>query len=173
MPITRLLFPLALALLLTLAGCRSHRDTARSASHAVTPTTGAATPRYFTSNFACSAEGVAANGQLRMQPDSVIWLSASKIIELGRARFTRDSVIIHAKVMGRCFRGNYDDLYRRFHLRTDFDQLYQTVTADDAGLRIAALARQLGIEATVELQPWKEVDRLTFPIPIPANINPL
>ena len=103
----------------------------------------------------------------------LIWLSASKVIELARACFTRDSVIIYAKVMGRSFRGDYEDLYRRFHLRTDFDQLYQDVTAEDAGERLSAMAQQLGAEVTITLQPWKEVSQLTFPIPVPNNTNPL
>lgn len=162
-----------MALMLVAVGCHSHRDIARPSS----PTTGAPTEasnaRYYTANFTCTYEGVTANGQLRMQQDSIIWLSASKIIELGRARFTHDSVIIYAKVMGRCFRGNYNDLYRRFNLRTDFNQLYQAVTADDADTRIAAIAKQLGVDATITLQPWNEVNQLTFPIPIPDNVNPL
>ena len=75
--------------------------------------------------------------------------------------------------MGRSFRGDYEDLYRRFNLRTDFDQLYQNVTAEDAGERLSAMAQQLGAEVTITLQPWKEVSQLTFPIPVPNNTNPL
>ena len=173
MPITRRLLPCAVAIMLVAAGCAVHRDNARQVAPPEKPNIESMAVHYYTSNFTCTAEGLTANGQLRMQPDSVIWLSASKVIELARACFTRDSVIIYAKVMGRSFRGDYEDLYRRFHLRTDFDQLYQDVTAEDAGERLSAMAQQLGAEVTIMLQPWKEVSQLTFPIPVPNNTNPL
>lgn len=173
MPITRRLLPCAVAIMLVAAGCAVHRDNARQAVPPEKPNIESMAVHYYTSNFTCTAEGLTANGQLRMQPDSVIWLSASKVIELARACFTRDSVIIYTKVMGRSFRGDYEDLYRRFHLRTDFDQLYQDVTAEDAGERLSAIAQQLGAEVTITLQPWKEVSQLTFPIPVPNNTNPL
>lgn len=175
MPIARHVLPCLLAILLLAAGCTIHRETTRPSTPVVVPSTTGTTPQFYTANFTCTAEGITATGQLRMQPDSVIWLSATKIIELGRARFTHDSVIIHAKMMGRCFRGNYNDLYRRFHYRTDFDQLYKTLTAPapEAETELATIARQLGIDATFTLEPWKKVDQLSFPIPIPANTNPL
>ena len=129
MPIRRRLPLWLLAAALLAAGCISHKGAARPETPAVTSPTTDASPSYYTANFTCSAEGMTANGQLRMQTDSIIWLSASKVIELGRARFTHDSVIIHAKITGQCFRGDYNDLYRRFNFRTDFDQLSKTLTA--------------------------------------------
>ena len=167
------------ALAAMVAGCRSHRETARTAvpdegSEEVVVPPIQSVP-YYTSKFTCTAQGMTANGQLRMQTDSIIWLSASKVIELGRARFTHDSVIIHAKITGQCFRGNYNDLYRRFNFRTDFDQLSKTLTAPapQAEKQLADIAQLLGIEATFTLQPWQKVDKLTFPIPIPNNAKPL
>ena len=84
-------------------------------------------------------------------------------------------MIIHAKITGQCFRGNYNDLYRRFNFRTDFDQLSKTLTAPapQAEKQLADIAQLLGIEATFTLQPWQKVDKLTFPIPIPNNAKPL
>ncbi len=173
MPLTHRMLPCLLLLTLAAAGCSVHKQAAHQESPAVVPSASETQPQYYTANFTCTADGMTANGQLRMQTDSVIWLSASKVIELARARFTPDSVIIHAKVMGRCFRGNYNDLYRRFQLRTDFKQLQTTLTSPDAETQLATIAQQLGIDATFTLQPWQKVERLTFPIPIPNNINPL
>ena len=86
MSIRRTIFAvLALATLLA-AGCRSQRDAAgTTTANEGQPPAAVFTPKYYTSNFTCSAQGLQATGQLRMQPDSIIWLSASKIIELGRA----------------------------------------------------------------------------------------
>lgn len=114
-----------------------------------------------------------ANGQLRLQPDSVLWASASKVIELGRACLTKDSVVVYVKVSGRCFRGTYDDLYRRYHYRTSFQDAVKMVTADDAEQQIAALIKAFNLDATVELDPWQQVDKLKFPFSVPSNVKPL
>lgn len=173
MSIRTILVPLTAALMLLAAGCRSQRDAARTATPDESGTTVVASPRYYTSNFTCTAQGMTANGQLRMAPDSIIWLSASKVIELGRAKFTPDSAIVYAKVMGRCFRGTYDDLYLRFHFRTSFKDISGILTSEDAPARLAALAKQFGLDATFTIEPWKRVDRLSFPFSVPERVNPL
>lgn len=173
MPIMHRLLPCLAALLFLATGCRSHQDAARPAQPAVVPATTDSVSQFYTANFSCTAEGITATGQLRMQSDSVIWLSASKVIELVRARFTPDSAIIHAKAMGRCFRGNYNDLYRRFQIRTDYNQLEETLTSPNAETMLSDIARIMGIEATFTLQPWQKADRLNFPISIPENTKPL
>ena len=179
----RHIFALTLALLILAGGCRSHKEAARntpkndSTRHApsteVVPETPVYTPRYHTANFTCSAMGYSANGQLRMQEDSVIWVSATKIIELGRAKATPDSVIAFVKIAGRYFSGTYDDLYKRFHYRTSFAELQSIIKADDAEKQIAALAKKFNITATVKLEPWKEVDSTTFPMSIPSYAKKL
>ena len=172
---------LVLALLaLTATGCRIQREATRT--QPATPTAGTATdpanppayvPKYYTAKFTCTTQGITANGQLRMQPDSVLWAYASKVIELGRARLTPDSVVVYAKVTNSCFRGTYADLYRRLGYRTSFDEVVKMATADDAEQQIASLLRSLNVDATVSLEPWQQTERLTFPIPIPANAKPL
>ena len=174
---------LVVALLaLSMTGCRSHRDAARSNPTAtpagtVTPVTPDAppayVPKYYTTNFTCTTQGITAKGQLRLQPDSVLWASASKIIELGRARLTRDSVVVYAKVANSCFRGTYVDLYRRFHYRTSFDEVVKMVTADDAQPQIANLLMSMNIDATVAMEPWQQSSALTFPLSVPSNAKPL
>ena len=168
-------------LALTLAGCRLHRE----AAHGTSPTPGgtasttdpanppAYVPHYYTSNFTCTTQGITAKGQLRMQTDSVLWASASKVVELGRARLTRDSVIVHVKLTNSCFKGTYIDLYRRFRYRTSFDEVVKMVTADDAEEQIAQLLKALNVDAEVKMEPWQQADRLTFPMAIPSNAKPL
>lgn len=126
-----------------------------------------------TNNFTCAIQGMNVNGQLRVKEDSVIWASATKIVELGRARITQDSVVIYAKVVNRCFRGTYMDIYRRFHYRTTFDEVYKMLTAPDAETQIATLLKGFKVDAQIKLGPWKEAENLTFPFSVPKNVNPL
>ncbi len=182
MRITYRLLPL-LVLLLLATGCRSHKETVSSEKPQTTvpavdgtpqaPEVPAYTPHYYTANFTASSQGLTANGQLRIQSDSIIWLSASKVIELARARFTPDSAIIYAKVMGSAFQGTYIDLNKRFHYRTTFDELYRLLLSDDAETQLSAIIATLGIDATVQLGPLKEVDHLNFPMSIPSKVKPL
>lgn len=178
---------LATLILLSLAfaGCRSHKEAAGTQpadtntivttqtdtthSTPTRPTKPVNKPHYYTANFTCAAQGVTANGQLRLQKDSVIWICASKVVELGRAKFTPDSVIVYAKVMNRCFKGNYDDMYKRFRYKTTFKQLYHHVSAEDAEAQLTQLFSRFGIEADIKMEALKEVDKLTFPLVLPKN----
>ena len=164
--------------MVAMAGCISHRSSSRNSTPGVrvdvpSGTSSHYTPHYYTTNFTCTAQGMTANGQLRLQPDSVLWAYASKIIELGRARLTPDSVVVYAKVANSCFRGTYADLYRRFGYRTNFEEVVKMATADDAEAQIATLLRSLNLDATVKLEPWQKAETLNFPIVIPANAKPL
>ena len=128
---------------------------------------------YRTANFTCAVAGTTVNGQIRLAEDSIIWASASKVVELGRAVATPDSVIVYAKVMGSCFRGTYDDLYRRFHYRTSFADLQEMLTAPDADARLQSLARRFGVAAEVRIQPWRESKEASFPIYVPPHVKSL
>ena len=169
---------IAMAMLgvLLLGGCRSHRD-ATTTPHANTDTgTGTELRKethYYTANFSCSAMGYSASGQMRMQADSIIWISASKVIELGRATFTNDSVVVYARVMGKCFRGTYNDVYTRFGYRTNFQQLTNMLTSDNAAQQLSDLAHMMGLEAQFKIDPWRETDKLSFPMAVPENVMPL
>ncbi len=182
MRITYRLLPLLALLLLMATGCRSHKEAARSEKvpaaaerqdNADSPVVPTYTPHYYTANFTASSQGLTANGQLRIQSDSIIWLSASKVVELARCRFTPDSAIIYAKVMGSAFQGTYIDLNKRFHYRTSFDELYRLLRSDDAEAQLSAIIATLGIDATIQLGPLKEVDHLNFPMSIPSKVKPL
>jgi len=181
MQIIRRLIPIMVLVLLLATGCRSHKEAAQTNKPNTgqtdrtsgTPTVPTYTPHYYTANFTATAQGFSANGQLRLQSDSIIWLSASKVVELARARFTPDSVLIHAKVLNRAFQGSYIDFYKRFHYRTSFDELYKLIMSDNAEAQLATIISTLGLEATVSLGPIKEVGKLSFPMNIPDKINPL
>lgn len=146
-------------------------NTTPSTTKPTTPTKPTYTPHYYTCNFTAEAQGIKANGQMRLQSDSTIWICATKIVELGRAKFTPDSAIVYVKLMNRCFRGTYDDLYHRFRYRTTFKQLYHHVTAPDAEKQLTDLFKRFGIEATIKMDPLKEVGKQNFPLVIPKNTN--
>ena len=82
-------------------------------------------------------------------------------------------VMVYATVMNRYFKGTYEELYRRFQLRTDFKTMSETVRSADAGARLAEMARQFGFDATIVMEPWKQVDNLAFPFAIPKSVKPL
>ena len=166
---------LALLAMVTV-GCRIQRETAHTTptTPVIDPTAPPAyAPQYYTANFTCTTQGITAKGQLRLQADSVLWAYASKIVELGRARLTKDSVVVYVKLTNSCFRGTYIDLYRRFGYRTSFDEVVKMATADDAEQQIAALMKALSVDATVTMEPWKQVSALTFPLAIPKTVKPL
>ena len=195
MSITRRCLPFLAASLILFAGCRSHKEIAKTpepdttvaqqqtaTTPTTTPTTPAKpttankptyTPHYYSGNFDCTAMGYKAKGQLRLQSDSVIWACATKVVELARAKMTPDSVIIYVKLMNRCFKGTYDDFYKRYHYRTNFKTMYKMVTAKDANAQITALAKKLGTEISLTMDPLKEVETLNFPMVIPNKVNPL
>lgn len=60
--------------------------------------------------FTCEARGLSANGVLRIQRDSIIWCSVSKIIELARVRLTPDSVCAYMKPVNRYLACRYEEL---------------------------------------------------------------
>lgn len=184
----RRITPILFVLLLLMAGCSISRKATPSNKEqaATTQPSQPGTPsgtgsgihreqpkKSLTNNFTCTTQGVTVNGQLRVKEDSVIWASATKIVELGRARITQDSVVIYAKVVNRCFRGTYMDIYRRFHYRTTFDEVYKMLTAPDAETQIVSLLQGFKVDAQIKLGPWKEAENLTFPFSVPKNVNPL
>lgn len=115
-----------LLFVLLLAACRSSRnltDTTVPTTVDSVETETAQQRACFAANFYCDLSRVRLSGMLRMMEDSVLWISVSKVVELGRARFTPDSVLIHARVSQQFFRGSYDDAYRTSGYRVEFDQL--------------------------------------------------
>lgn len=114
-------------------------------------------------NFSATVEGIGVTGQLRMARDSIIWVSVNKLVELGRAMATPDSVWVNAPLLDKHFAGSYADLSRRAKRTVTFETLQEIATADNAEELITTLANSLGINATVRLAQRRRVERTTFP----------
>ena len=95
----------------------------------------------------------------------VLWLSATKVVEVGRALATPDSLWLRAPLLGRDEAMDYAALRRATGVAITFDEMQQMLLADDAEERLNALARRLGLEATLRIKARRRVDRLTFPYP--------
>lgn len=132
---------LTLIVCIALTGCRSHRDLQRNADngrqHDTTATKPhATTPRAprldsiantsfatLTANFRCTVDGISVNGQLRMSNDSIIWISASKIVELGRALLTPSRAQAYTKLISKKYDLTYNDIRQRWGIDVDFATL--------------------------------------------------
>lgn len=159
-------------LTLLAASCRSTRHAASTPLEAVEEAVPAQQKRQHTvTNFSATVEGVSVNGQLRHVQDSALWVSVTKLVELGRALATRDSVWVSAPMMDVQFAGTYDDLSRKAGRTLTFEQLQQMATSPDAEQSIARLATEMGFHATVSLGERRQVETLAVPYrkPKPAN----
>ena len=150
------------AAMLTVASCRSHRE---MTSTPTPPTSDAATEtrQYTVISFTGTVDGLSVNGQVRMAKDSVIWCSVTKLLEVGRAMATPDSVWVRSTLLGVNESGTFDQAQRKAKTDLTFSQIQEILESDDAEQRLAELARQLGHPATVRITRRQQVDRLSFP----------
>ena len=155
--IRKSLLPLVALAALVVTGCRSSQPA--TSAPAVTP----AAPHYTVLTFTASLNGISVDGQLRMARDSVMWCSATKIIEVGRAMATPDSVWVSVPLMGGMRKGDYRTLRNKVGRDIDFNQLQAIVDGPDTAERIEALARQMGYKVSVKIKRRETVDHLTFP----------
>ncbi|MBQ9547257.1 MAG: DUF4292 domain-containing protein [Bacteroidales bacterium] len=159
----------ALVFALSVAGCRSHKETV---TQELPP---ANCPyRWLTATADCEVMGTNVNALLRTQCDSVIWATASKIIELGRVRMTRDSVVVYASIYNRYFAGSYEDVYRLTGVRTTFDEIQNKISdAYAQGRKEMAVklnAKQLNQTIKLNIHRMEAVSHpLTYPLRIPAS----
>lgn len=158
-----------------LAGCHGSRHTARNTEPQPQPPTDdvhvAPQKRTYTvMTFDGTVQGISVSGQLRMAEDSVMWVTVNKIIEVGRAMCTPDSLWLRAPLLGHDDAMDYTTLQRLTDKKITFKEIQQMATADDAEERIADLARQLGFDATVHITGRREVDNLSFPYTKPAKL---
>ena len=166
------LLTLALLAALLLAGCHAGRKATAptvvpaAADSVATP----APPRAYTVvNFEATVEGVGVAGQVRLAEDSVIWLSVTKLLEVGRGLATPDSLWLRSSLLGRDEAMDYATLRRLTGVEISFDEVQQMLTADDAEARLGALARRLGVAATVRITARRRVEHLTFPYTKPIK----
>lgn len=128
---------LALLLVFVTAGCRHSKEIVKSGEKEPIPeqpqpaTKGDSVVvdstafKYMTANFDCTVNGFTAVGQLRMAYDSVMWVSVNMLIELGRAKLTRDSVFVMVKPMGRYFAGDYNDIAKVTGIYADYKSMQE------------------------------------------------
>ena len=154
-------------MLTTMAACHVLKPVAEPPVNDSVVTEGSTTPTaprtLSVTTFTATVNGASVNGQLRIASDSLMWVSVTKIIELGRALATPDSVWVNVPMAGRYYAANYAEIGKRAKRHVSFAQLQDIATADDAEQQIEELARQLGIEATVHITRRQTVQRLTFP----------
>lgn len=168
MQITRRLLLAAAATALLASGCHCIKDTASTAATGTYPAA-----QYYTANFSAATQGYTAVGQIRIKTDSIIWISATKTVELARAQFTADSALIYAKMTNGYFQGTYDELAKRFGYHTTFEDLHTMLLSDDAEKLLNDAIDSLSLDATIRLQPLKNVEQTTFPFYIPPTARPL
>ena len=149
------------AVALLAVGCRSTRQAATAPVEVAAPQTPQRQLSVIT--FTAIVEGISASGQMRVAEDSVLWISVNKLIELGRAMATPDSVWVTTTFGDHNFAGSYDDLQRLTKRRITFDEMQAMALADDAGEQISQLAASLGFNATVYVTGRRTVNRLSFP----------
>lgn len=86
---------------------------------------------WFSSKISLKSGGLSANGQIRMQKDSVIWLSLSVFIEVARIKITPDSVFFYNKLQSEYYAGDYTFLEKNFLLKVDFATLQSIFVGND------------------------------------------
>lgn len=149
---------------LLLVGCRSTKTAAPSSAAEAAAVT---VPREcMVLNFSAEAEGLSFNGQLRVAKDSLMWVNGSKLLELGRAMASPDSVWVSVPLMQRYFAGTYVDLRRATSVDVSFDELQRIAYSDDEEMarKISQIARRLGHDdVKVKVTSRSRVDKLSFP----------
>lgn len=149
--------------LLAVAACRSQRDTAATPDTPGTPATPAAEARYTVISFTGTVDGISVNGQVRLAKDSVIWCSVTKLLEVGRAMATPDSVWVRSSLLGVNEAGTFSQAQRKAKTNLTFSQIQELLMSDDAEQRLAEMSSTLGHPATVRITRRQQVDRLSFP----------
>lgn len=149
--------------LLAVAACRSQRDTAATPDTPGTPATPAAEARYIVISFTGTVDGISVNGQVRMAKDSLIWCSVTKLLEVGRAMATPDSVWVRSSLLGVNEAGTFSQAQRKAKTNLTFSQIQELLMSDDAEQRLAEMSSTLGHPATVRITRRQQVDRLSFP----------
>lgn len=129
-------------------------------------------PRTLSSTFSCDAQGVRVNGLLRIQKDSIIWATASKIIELGRVKLTPDSIWVYVKIDNSFYANDYSQIAKILGRDIDYYQIQDML--------IASATRQASFQLPIKEQhiqiSFNRITyphQLTFPFSIPANAEPI
>lgn len=154
---------MVMLLALLAVGCRSTRQAATTTAPATVAAPAAPQRQLTVITFSAIVNGFSASGQMRVAEDSVLWVSVNKLVELGRAMATPDSVWVTTTFGDHNFAGSYDDLQRLTKRHITFDDMQAMAMADDAGEQISQLAASLGLNATVYVTGRRKVNKLAFP----------
>lgn len=187
----RIILPL-LCIVLLVAGCRSHSKITKPSPKPITqeqtqqqqepqPPVEEVKPNcpfeYLSGNFDCEVADFNVKGQLRMQCDSVIWVTGTKLIELGRAKCTPDSVFIYVKLRNLYYKGTYADIKKKIGYETDFATLQQMVCdaylSEKKQLALTVKSRVYSGRITAKFRKMDTTEKLTFPLAIPSNAKSL
>lgn len=77
----------------------------------------------FSASFSCEIQGISANGLLRIDRDSIIWLTLNKIVELGRLKATPDSLLAYLKITNQYVRLSFPEMKSQMGVDMDFATL--------------------------------------------------
>lgn len=91
---------------------------------------------YLTANFNLEAQGISANGVMRMKRDSIIWLTINKLVELGRVKLTPDSVYGYLKVGNKYVACTYTDLKNKMGVDIDFNTIQRILIGKGSNKKI-------------------------------------
>ncbi len=147
--ILRTAWVLICIVVLSLGGCRSHRhlqqgdiaiDSTAAHQDDHTGRSDSEPPRLdtvkdvhyatYSANFSCTIEGMNINGQVRILHDSIIWISCTKIFEIGRLMATPTRVQAYSRLLNKYFDGDYATLCRRWGFDVDYATLQALLTGN-------------------------------------------
>lgn len=177
----RYLYAALAACLLMLTGCRDRKDLGGTISTldgnaiqtAIENDTSTSTcPKLMQANFTCEVEGLKVTCQARMSRDSLIWVSAYKVIDLGRAVLTPDSVLVYIKMNNSYYRCDYKYLESKFGVKTNYAMLQEALvqaTQKPSTMTIPIRSSQINTDARLKFDAATFPEKLTFPFSIPAS----
>ena len=128
---------------------------------------------YMSATFSCEVSGISASGLARVSQDSLIWLSVSKLVEVGRAILTPDSVLVYAKINNSYYRCDYAYIKSRFGIDIDYARAQRLLVenASNTGSTVTVPIHAAGINTEAKIR-FTKVDyptSLAFPFSIPAR----
>ena len=165
---------LILMLTLSAISCKEHHtnDVATDSINYIKPEF-----QYLQGNFSCSIMDMQVHGQLRMQSDSIIWVSLNKIIELGRLEMTPDSIYLYSKLNNAYFTGTYQQVADYFAYNTNFiamqNLFVEAIQSDAKSVQIPIRSNIINIDLQLALQRITYPSHLSFPFHIPPSAKPI
>lgn len=113
----------------------------------------------FTGSFTCEIQGIQFNGQVRIHRDSAIWISANKLIELGRILLTPDSVQFYIKMNNSHLMTTYDQLAQQWGIDIDYPTMQALILGDSpSDITAANATRQTATEQIADLRRISSTD---------------